>query len=219
VAEGTGRLFVVGQHVLMFNTQDGRLLRETIEGGHPTQLVVTEGASRVFVFAWTESVGVVYVLDAANGDILRRTDYVSGDLIQDERAGVVLLLAPVNWKQRWGGSVFDAKEGTRLRRLPQLGYIPATVPGNTFSSHPIAVDERTGSVYLYAAFGPAKRDGAGIIELDPKRGKIMRKIRLSTPPVTLALAKQARRLFVLDYGDGTAAFNDAGAVTMFRVDR
>jgi hypothetical protein len=90
-----------------------------------------------------------------------------------------------------------------LRRFILLGY------GAREFLRLSAVDERTGSIFVYTRLDPAWRH-PGIIELDPKRGTIVRRIPLPHPPSALAVAGRARRIFVVD--------SQARSVTMFRAD-
>jgi hypothetical protein len=99
--------------------------------------------------------------------------------------------------------LLNARDGSVLRRFIPLGY------GAQDFLRLSAVDERTGSIYLYTQLDPAWRH-PGIIELDPKRGKIVRRILLLHPPSALAVAERARRIFVVD--------SQAGSVTKFRAD-
>ncbi len=190
-----GRRFPGHGSVSMIDGASGRVLRTTVVGMNPASITVDEATERVFV---SDYYGVS-VLDARSGVLMRAIEeYGIGFTpiaIDEQRARAFAVTSyndPLGRPASGENNVYvlDAATGLLLRRVPNM-HGPIAV----------AVDRTTGRIFT-SNWG----DGGSVSMIDPRRGAILRTVRIApsgrdVAPDALAVDARTNRVFVVSYDE------------------
>jgi DNA-binding beta-propeller fold protein YncE len=210
--------------VLVFDARNGTLLKRIAlrEGSGsvfapPSGIVVDQRTRRVFValdgyvpkgLAGCGPRYAVSLLDADTDRVLQNVDEdCSGrvGLLLDSRAQRVVVLK--NEGDGTRAEVLHSKDGHLIRSLTTKNFLPSSASVDFVA----AVDERTGYIWLVPTDTYPNGSSATIVVLDPRRGKVVRRVPLRGTPWGAAVAQRARRVFIIN--------RDAGTVTVLCADR
>lgn len=194
----TDRIFLTGPDgVVVLDGRDGSVLRTIPLAVAPNALAgLAVDARTGHVFAVDHNDAAVIMMDTRGGRVLRAIAVGSGptDVVVDERTGRAFVVNADSYSL----SVIDTRDGALVRTL-------SLDPG------PLAVDERTGRVFMASDGGASY---GNLYVLDAATGRLLRTAYTSpaASPTALAVDQRSGRVFVA--AGGGVSVLDAGSGTL-----